>query len=119
METIKNTKRKYFTKEKKLMILEELKSHGMSISNLARKHDIHPITVHKWKREMANTNNSNEVDVAELLAELERTKKENDHLKKAVGELAIDKQILQAANEVLKKAQRKAKLKSPKKSSKK
>ena len=39
----------------------------------------------------------------ELLTDLEQTKKENESLKKAVGELAVEKQILQTANEILKK----------------
>lgn len=117
MQTTEKTKRKYFTKEKKRRILDELKSHGMTISVLARKHDIHPVTVHKWKREMAPSKNKNEEnpDINELLEEIERIKLENENLKKAVGEISVSNQILKTANEVLKKSQRSEKFKSPKK----
>ena len=40
-----------------------------------------------------------------IVSELEKTKEENEHLKKALGELAMEKQILKAANEILKKRQ--------------
>jgi len=119
MQTIENSKRKYFTKQQKLKILEELKTGDMTVTNLARERGIHPITLYSWKRTMSQDKPENQPDYQELLRELEKTKTENSHLKKAVGELAIDKQILQTANDILKKAQRKAKFKSPKKSSKK
>ncbi len=59
MQTTETTKRKYFTKDQKRKILDELRSHGMTISVLARKHDIHPVTVHKWKREMGSSKKNN------------------------------------------------------------
>ena len=40
-----------------------------------------------------------------IVSELEKTKQENEHLKKALGELAVEKQILKTANEILKKRQ--------------
>ena len=119
MQVTENRKRRYFTKQQKLKILEDLKTGGMTISALARERGIHPITLYSWKRTMTQDKPENQPDYQELLEELERVKKENNHLKKAVGELAIDKQILQTANDILKKAQRKGKLKSPKKVSKK
>ncbi len=119
MQTIETSKRKYFTKQQKLKILEELKTGGMTVTNLAREHGIHPITLYSWKRTMTQDKPENTPDYQELLKELEQTKKENNYLKKAVGELAIDKQILKTANDILKKAQRKEKFKLPKKSSKK
>ena len=121
MQTIEKTKRKYFTKAQKKSILDELNSHGMTISILARRHDIHPVTVHKWKREMGNnkTNDENNVDLSELLAELEKLKGENSNLKKALADVVLDKQILQTANDVLKKKHLQQQLKSQKKPSKK
>ena len=78
MQTTEIPKRKYFTKAQKRSILDELNSNGMTISVLARKHDIHPVTVHKWKREMGTKKNDNsEIDISELLEELEKSKKEN------------------------------------------
>jgi transposase-like protein len=119
MKTIEITKRKYFTKQRKLEILQELQTSQLTISALARKHDIHPVTVHKWKREMTSTKENHSIAISEMLAEIERLKSENDNLKKAVGELAVDNQILQAANDIFKKAQREEQLKSLKKSRKK
>lgn len=121
MQTTENTKRKYFTKEQKRKILDELRTHGMTISVLARRHDIHPVTVHKWKREMGSSkNNTSETpDVSELLEEIERIKTENDNLKKAVGEISLDNQVLKTMNDILKKNQRSEQFKSPKKRSKK
>jgi FtsZ-binding cell division protein ZapB len=58
------------------------------------------------------------IDVHELLQELEKLKEENDHLKKAVGNMAITNVILKTANDVLKKNQRSEKLKPRKKLSK-
>ena len=120
MQTTEKTKRKYFTKQEKRRILDELRSSGMTISNLARKHDIHPVTVHNWKREMG-TKKSEEasVDTSELLAEIEKMKAENDNLKKALADVSVENQIFKTANEILKKNQRSEKFKSSKKRSKK
>lgn len=119
MQVTNNSKRRYFSKSKKLQILNELNSGVMTHSDLARKHQIHPVTLYQWKRLMGDDKPENQPDFQELLDEIEKLKKENSHLKKAVGELAVDKQILQCANDVLKKAQRLKKSGSQKKSSKK
>jgi transposase-like protein len=115
MQSTETTKRQYRTKSQKLQLLNELDSGGMTISTLARKHGIHPVTIHKWKREMTQETKKDSVDLHEILQELEKLKEENNHLKKAVGNLAITNEILQTANDVLKKNQRSEKLKSPKK----
>lgn len=115
MQTIETTKRHYRTKSQKIELLNQLKSGGMTVSTLARMHGIHPVTIHKWKREMAQETKKDSIDVHELLAEFEKLKEENNHLKKAVGNMAVSNEILQTAVEVLKKNQRSEKLKSPKK----
>jgi transposase-like protein len=115
MQNIETTKRQYRTKAQKLQLLNELKSGGMTISTLARKHGIHPVTIHKWKREMSKDTKKDSIDVHELLKELEMLKQENNHLKKAVGDMAITNEILKTANDILKKNQRSEKLKSSKK----
>jgi transposase-like protein len=115
MQNIETTKRQYRTKAQKLQLLNELKSGGMTISTLARKHGIHPVTIHKWKREMSKDTKKDSIDVHELLKELEMLKQENNHLKKAVGDMAITNEILKTANDILKKNQRSKKLKSSKK----
>jgi transposase-like protein len=115
MQATVTTTRQYRTKSQKLQILNELNSGGMTISTLARKHGIHPITVHKWKREMSQDTKKDPIDMTEILLELEKSKQENNHLKKAVGNMAIDNEILKAIVEVLKKNQRSEKLKPQKK----
>lgn len=57
MQTIETTKRQYRTKTQKIQLLNELESGGMTISTLARRHGIHPVTIHKWKREMSKEAN--------------------------------------------------------------
>jgi len=114
MQTTETTRRAYRTKSQKIQLLNELQSGGMTISTLARKYGIHPVTIHKWKRDMSEIKKDS-IDVHELLQELEKLKEENNHLKKAVGNMAITNEILQTANDVLKKNQRSEKLKSPKK----
>ena len=91
----------------------------MTHTDLARKHKIHPVTLYQWKRQMGQDKPENQPDYQELLDELEKLKAENGNLKKAVGELAIDKQILQTANDIYKKKQRQRELKLQKKLSKK
>jgi len=115
MQTTETTRRTYRTKSQKIELLNELKSGGMTISTLARKHGIHPITIHKWKRQMSDESKKDLIDIHEILKELEKIKEENTHLKKAVGNMAISNEILQAAVDILKKNQRSEKLKSPKK----
>jgi transposase-like protein len=115
MQATVTTTRQYRTKSQKLQILNELNSGGMTISTLARKLDIHPVTIHKWKREMSQDTKKEAIDVTEILIELEKIKNENNHLKKAVGSMAIDNEILKAYVEVLKKNQHSKKLKPQKK----
>jgi transposase-like protein len=101
-------------------ILRELESSGLSLSDLARKHDIHPVTVHLWKRTLReNMKKPEGIDIAELLKENERLKLENSALKETVSDLAVGKRILECSNELLKRDQLKKKLLMQKKSSKK
>lgn len=115
MQTTVSTTRQYRTKSQKIQILNELDSGGMTISTLARKLGIHPVTIHKWKREMSQETKKEPIDVTEILLELEKLKQENNHLKKAVGNMAIDNEILKTIVEVLKKNQISEKLKPQKK----
>ena len=115
MQATETTTRQYRTKSQKLQILNELNSGGMTISSLARKLGIHAVTIHKWKREMSQEVKKEAIDVTEILLELEKIKTENNHLKKAVGNMAIDNEILKTYVEVLKKNQQSEKLKRLKK----
>ena len=118
MQHPETTKRKYFTKAKKLKILSELASGDMTHSELARKHGIHPITIHAWKRIMRDEKPKQVPDYQEILDENSELKTQIENLKKALGEVAVDKQILQTANDILKKSVRQKQSDSQKKSSK-
>ena len=97
-------KRKYFTKEQKKKILMELDLGVISQADLARKHDLHPITIYTWKRTMKKDEpKKSEANISELLEELEKAKAENENLKKALGEIVVENQILKSTIEVLKK----------------
>jgi transposase-like protein len=116
MQAIEKTKRRRFTQEQKNKILNELNFGSMTIVNLARKHGIAPVTLHMWKRNMPNsTKPKRDDDYNQVLSENEKLKIENDNLKKALGEMAVDNQILKTYTDVLKKNQRKEKLKKRKK----
>jgi len=119
MQASVKTKRKYFTNLEKRKILSQLESGDMTHSELARKHGIHPITIYTWKRNMGQEKKTNQPEYDEILEENLELKKQLDALKKALADIAVEKQILQTANDVLKKIQRQKQSKSQKKSSKK
>lgn len=110
--------RRRFGYHEKRAILEEHFNLGLSLSILSRKHQIHPVTLYSWKRSLSMTDkpiNPND-NIEEMLAEMERLKKENKYLSKAVSTLTIDKSILTDAIEILKKkSQQRALLKQQKK----
>ena len=45
-------KRRYFTKIQKISILNELSLSGVSLSELARKYQISPVVLYKWRKKM-------------------------------------------------------------------
>ena len=97
--------RQQFTKQERINILEELSMSSMSISRFAEAKGIHPVTIHQWKRKMSSNQNkpeSNE-DIKEAKQEIERLNLENENLKKALADMAIDNQIYKAHTQVLKK----------------
>ena len=114
MNFIGKPTRNYFTKNQKLQILQELDAGGITHSDLARKHGIHPVTIHKWKRTMKSEKHD-EVDIQAIRQEYLETLEENKMLKKALANMALKNEILQTANDVLKKVQMKDKLKWSKK----
>ncbi len=61
-------KRKYFTKEQKKKIPVELDLGVTRQADLARKHDLHPITIAGWKRTMKKDGpKKSEANISELL----------------------------------------------------
>ena len=101
---IKN-KRKYFTVTRKREILRELKLEGMTVSLLARKYDIHPVTIHQWRRifdAVKDKSSSEEFLLRELLEENKVIKQENESLRKAFGDFALKNSVFQEECERLK-----------------
>ena len=102
-------KRRYFTKAQKVSILNEMSLSGLSVYrswlgsiksallfciNGGKKMDIDQERVELVPKYQS------------VVSELEKTKQENEYLKKALSELAVEKQILKTANEILKKTEK-------------
>lgn len=119
METTHKQRRRTFSKGQKMEILREISSGAISLSELARKHDIHPVTIYSWKRTLRETmKKPEEADIAEILKENERLKLEVSALKETVSDLAVGKRILECSLDIYKRDQLKKKLLTPTKSSK-
>ena len=78
MQHTENSKRNYFTKNRKLKILNDLQSSDMTLTMFARKLGIHPVTLHKWKRDMSQKKTDEHLNDEEILSENEKLKKENE-----------------------------------------
>lgn len=115
MEEAVKKARQYFTESQKRAILEELDSQEISISLLSRRYGIHPVTIYTWRRKMKDDKKQKS---KELIRENEKLKAENELLKKVLAEASIEKYILQTANDILKKKEKKEMSKLQKKSSK-
>lgn len=107
MRELTKVKRRCFTKAQKISILNELNISGISLSELARKYQISSVALYRWRKKMNKESEPLFPDYQHIVSELEKTKQENEQLKKALGELAVEKQILQTSNEILKKRQMK------------
>lgn len=106
--------RKRLSIDQKNLILQDHFEKGVSISELARKNQIHPITLYNWKKKMADTKDKDELDIHEILAENEKLKKENSSLKKTLGTVTHEKEVIKDINEFLKKKYREEQLKKQK-----
>ena len=123
MEVTEIRKRKSFTMKQRSDILNELCSSGMTVTALARKHEIHPVTIHNWKQIMLKKTTkkrskkptSHDNDLTEVMSENQSLKEQLDNLKKAFADISIDNQILKTYNNELKKSYLEAKLKKRKK----
>ena len=111
MTTDKRQRRRQFSKEKKAEILSEYFGQKTSMVDIAKKHGLHPVTIAQWKRQMSDKNPKMNHSQSELLAELEKQKEENRRLKKIVGDLSLDKEILNEAIEIFKTSPQKPKSK--------
>jgi transposase len=86
-------KRRQFSREFKLQIIAEVES-GKSIAEVAREHQIHPITIGKWRKDHMEYGNESfagngntykqEARIAELERMIGQLTMENAFLKKAL-----------------------------------
>lgn len=98
--------RKHFTKEKKLLIVNEHLSTGIPVTVLARKYGIHAITLYNWKRIMKQKSNESPITpeyIQKLIEENDSLKKENQQLKAKVGDLSIKNDILKDGIDIIQK----------------
>ncbi len=89
-------KRRQFTREFKLQVLQEADS-GKSISQLAREHQVHPTLIHRWRQQLRRQGDrafpgngravSDEVRIAALERKVGQLTMENDVLKKVLSRL--------------------------------
>ena len=114
-----SSRRKYFTQEKKQLIIKEHYSQGISIPVLARKYGVHAITLYSWKRQMNHKKDESPIDpefIKKLIEENDRLKNEVHSLKAKVGDLAIKNDILKDGLEIVQKKAILKALQPPKKS---
>ena len=78
---------------------------------ISKKHGIHPVTLAQWKRQMSDKDPKMNHSQADLIAQVEKQKSEIKRLKKIVGDLSLDKDILEEAIELFKKSPKKPKSK--------
>ena len=71
--------------------VEVLHGQGLSMAHAIRRVGISEVTFYRWRKEYAGMN-------GEQLRRLKALEKENERLRRAVSDLALDKQILQEAS---------------------
>jgi transposase-like protein len=87
--------RRQFTVWQKRLILREHVEQGTSITYLARKYQVHPVTIYGWKRmvDLSAEMKDPHASVDELLRELDQLRRENDRLRLAVADLVVEKAV--------------------------
>jgi transposase-like protein len=120
VEEAPKRRRRSFTKAKKMEILREISSGSSTLSDLARIHDIHPVTIYSWKRNLREQimKKPEEPDIAAILKENEKLKLKVSALEETVSDLAVRKRILECSNDIYKRDALKKKLSMQKTSSK-
>ena len=76
-------KRRQFTREFKLQVLQEADS-GKSISQLAREHQVHPTLIHRWRQQLRHQGDQAFPGNGRAVSQLTM---ENDLLKKVLSRL--------------------------------
>ena len=83
-------KRKRFTEEQIIRVLDELKQ-GIPLMALARKHGVTDWTIYRWKHKYG------EMSASEL-RRLKQLEEENGRLKRIVAQLTLDNDLLKELN---------------------
>lgn len=113
-----NHRRTRFASAARWQILQEHTAGGVPLALVARKHKVSVGTLYLWRREfMAKPQRTLDLP-ADLLTELERVRRENLQLKRAIADMAVGKAILEDAVEILQKKLVTPASGSPKRSSK-
>lgn len=116
---VASSRRKYFTQEKKELIVNEHYSTGISLPVLARKYGVHAMSLYNWKRQMKDKKDESAISpefFRKLIEENDRLKSENKNLKAKIGDLAIKNDILKDGMEIVQKKAALKALQPPKKS---
>lgn len=83
-------KRKRFTEEQIIQVLDELKQ-GIPLMALARKYGVTDWTIYRWKHKYGEMSESE-------LRRLKQLEEENGRLKRIVAQLTLDNDLLKELN---------------------
>jgi transposase-like protein len=119
MEYQRLNSKKRFSLDQKREILSEHLDHGIPISVLARRNNIHAVTLHQWKRVLMDEEKMNSINIDELIAENKRLQLELKNVKAAYAEEALFNREQKVVIEYFKKKSLEQRLKSQKSSRKK
>ena len=91
---------KKYTKEEKLKILKEAKSHGVNVT--LEKYDLYPATYYYWKKkyEAMGSEGMDHGMTKERLRRIKQLEKENEALKQIIAEKELESKL---KDELLKK----------------
>lgn len=101
--SVGNHRKTRFSPAARWQIVQEHTAGGMPLALVARKHRVAVGTLYLWRRElMAKPLRLTDPPV-DLFAELEKVRRENQQLKRAIADMAVGKAILEDAVEILQK----------------
>ena len=93
VKEIKKASRKKFSAEEKIRIVLEGLRAEISIAELCRKEGIYPANYYKWSKEFLESGKNGltlETKRSATSDEVKNLRKENDELKRTLGELMLD-----------------------------
>jgi putative transposase len=85
-----NMKKKRYSEEQIIKVLKENEA-GMSVEQLARKHNVAAGTIYRWRNQYGG------MEINEL-KKLKSLEEENRRLKRLVADLSLDNQMLKDIN---------------------